>query len=100
MYQVLCWAATTLAPTKRQLHLTKYSKSGHRDVAEYWRSAAQRALRAADWVGRPQIRTLQVSSSLAANMFLADTHYGCVDNMLVTELADSWTFEPGVRLCL
>jgi hypothetical protein len=59
--QVLCWGASKLDPSKSQLNLAKYSKSGKRDVSEYWRSAAQRALRAADWVVRPQIRTLQVN---------------------------------------
>ena len=61
-FMVLCWGATTLDPSKCQLNMAKYSKFGKRDVSEYWRGAAQKALRAAEWVVRPQIRTLQVTS--------------------------------------
>lgn len=57
--QVLCWGGTTLDPIRRQSTLAKYSKSGKRDVPEFWKRAAQDALRVADWAGRPQIRTLQ-----------------------------------------
>lgn len=60
-----------MAPAKRQLSLAKYSKSGHRDVPEYWRGAAQRALRAADWVGRPQVRSLQVRLSGEIDMIFS-----------------------------
>ncbi|KAK9893390.1 hypothetical protein P389DRAFT_175407 [Cystobasidium minutum MCA 4210] len=58
-FMVLCWGATTLDPSKCQLNAVKNSKFGKRDVSDYWRGAAQKALRAAEWVVRPQIRTLQ-----------------------------------------
>lgn len=59
-WKVLCWGATTLDPSKQQLSSARLQKAGKRDIPERWKSAAQRALRAADWAERPQIRTLQV----------------------------------------
>ncbi|KAK9896836.1 hypothetical protein P389DRAFT_49941 [Cystobasidium minutum MCA 4210] len=58
-FMVLCWGATTLDPSKQQLSCARQFKSGKRDIPERWKCAAQRALRAADWAERPQIRTLQ-----------------------------------------